>query len=220
MARQELLLQMYETLYRDLGPSRWWPGRTALEVCLGAILTQNTNWANVQKALQNLEQKGLLQAQGLLQLSLQELAELIRPAGYFRVKAARLQNFLQFLDREDALDPQDLATQPLQELRSKLLAVRGIGQETADSILLYALHKPVFVVDAYTQRILSRHGLIPEDISYQELQAYFMDVLPEEVSLYNEYHALLVRTGKNWCAKKQAKCGQCPLQPYLEHSRA
>ncbi|MFP4392183.1 MAG: endonuclease III domain-containing protein [Desulfohalobiaceae bacterium] len=216
MARQDFLLQMYEAMYNALGPSHWWPGHSSLEVCLGAILTQNTNWANVEKALQNLKKNDLLQADKLLQLSLQELAELIRPAGYFRIKAARLQNFLHFLRQQANLNLQDLAQENLQILRSKILAVRGIGPETADSILLYALHKPVFVVDAYTRRILSRHALVPEDASYQELQDYFMDALPDEVALYNEYHALLVRTGKNWCKKRQAHCGQCPLQPFLE----
>jgi endonuclease-3 related protein len=220
MARQGFLLQMYEAMYNALGPSCWWPGQSPLEVCLGAILTQNTNWANVEKALQNLKDKDLLHVEKLLQLPLEELAELIRPAGYFRIKAARLQNFLHFLRQEVELDLQALAGQELQELRAKILAVRGVGPETADSILLYALHKPVFVVDAYTHRICSRHGLVPEEVGYSELQAYFMDALPRQVKLYNEYHALLVRTGKSWCKKKQPKCGECPLQPFLEHAWA
>ncbi|MFO8031664.1 MAG: endonuclease III domain-containing protein [Desulfohalobiaceae bacterium] len=220
MARQGFLLQMYEAMYDTLGPSSWWPGHSALEVCLGAILTQNTNWANVEKALENLKKKELLHADRLLQLSQEELAELIRPAGYFRIKAARVQNFLQFLRQEVDLDVLALAREDLQVLRPKILTINGIGPETADSILLYALHQPVFVVDAYTQRILSRHALIPEEVSYQELQDFFMDALPRDVGLYNEFHALLVRTGKNWCKKKQAKCGECPLQSFLEHSWA
>ncbi len=220
MSREKLLLQIYYTLHAALGPSGWWPGSTPLEICLGAILTQNTNWVNVQKALDNLQQRSLLDADKILQLAPEELAELIRPAGYFRVKASRVLNFLNFLKDEVALDLQALARQDLQELRPKLLAVQGIGQETADSILLYALYKPVFVVDAYTQRICSRHALLPEETSYQELQAYFMDVLPRDTALYNEFHALLVRTGKNWCNKRRALCPDCPLQIFLEYPAA
>lgn len=220
MSREKLLLQIYYTLHAALGSSGWWPGSTPLEICLGAILTQNTNWENVQKALNNLQKRSLLDAYKILQLAPEELAELIRPAGYFRVKAGRVLNFLQFLRDEVDLDLQALAHKDLHELRPKLLAVQGIGQETADSILLYALQKPVFVVDAYTQRICNRHSLLPEEVSYQELQAYFMDVLPRDVHLFNEFHALLVRTGKNWCNKRQALCQDCPLQVFLEYPAA
>ncbi|MFP4428626.1 MAG: endonuclease III domain-containing protein, partial [Desulfovermiculus sp.] len=144
-----------------------------------------------------------------------ELATLIRPAGYFRVKAARIKALLNFLRLEADFDFSRLAKQPGEELRSKLLAVKGIGQETADSILLYALKFPVFVVDTYTARIMHRHAFVPEDVSYAELQELFTAHLPLDPDLFNEYHALLVRVGKNWCRKAWPKCSECPLQAYV-----
>ena len=207
-----LLLRMYGAMMEALGPSHWWPAETPFEVCLGAILTQNTNWTNVDRALWNLRQAELLKPEQLFAEDDDTIAELIRPAGYFRVKTARLKHFLLFLRSEARFDLDKLRKQDLDKLRTKLLGVKGIGPETADSILLYALHKPSFVVDAYTTRIMSRHGLVPETIAYERLRSFFMDVLPHDVQLFNEYHALLVRVGKRWCRKKAGLCAACPLQ--------
>lgn len=215
MKRLDLLLAMYDSLLEALGPSHWWPGDSPLEIAVGAVLTQNTNWGNVAKAVGNLKNAGLLDARALLDLPDERLAELIRPAGYFRLKAGRLKNLLAFMDTEAGLDLARLAEQDAETLRPKLLQVKGIGPETADCILLYALGKPSFVVDAYTARIMSRHGLMPEDAPYHELRDYFMDVLEPDPALYNEYHALLVRTGNTWCKKKAPLCPKCPLEPFL-----
>ena len=207
---------MYEAMHSSLGPSNWWPGETPFEVAVGAILTQNTNWKNVEKAIANLKAHDLLDARAMHDLPLPELAELIRPAGYYNVKARRIANFLNFLKEEADYDLESLKTEPLHVLRPKVLGVNGLGPETADSILLYALEFPTFVVDAYTARLMDRHGLSYEDIDYYELQAIFMDALPEDVALYNEYHALIVRVGKDWCKKKAGLCDTCPLKPFLE----
>jgi len=217
MNRVNLLLNMYGSMLEALGPSCWWPGETPFEVAVGAILTQNTNWRNVEKAINNLRRAQVLTAQKLYGLPEENLAELIRPAGFFRLKAARLKHFLEFLKDECDLELSALASQDLETLRPKLLNVKGIGPETADSILLYALNMPSFVVDAYTGRVLNRHCLIPEDAPYEEIRSFFMDVLDPDTELYNEYHALLVRVGKNWCKTKKPLCGQCPLNTYLEH---
>ncbi len=211
----------YDALLHALGPSGWWPGETPFEVAVGAILTQNTNWGNVEKAIAALRAARALSPEAMRRLTPEALAGLIRPAGYFRVKAARLGHFLDFLAAEagDALD--DLALgylgrQELPRLREKLLAVRGIGPETADSILLYALAKPSFVIDAYTARLAQRHGLAPEETNYHDLQDIFTSALPEDVALYNECHALIVRAGKEFCKKSRPRCGDCPLGAFLE----
>lgn len=216
MKRKALLLDYYQAMLTELGPSAWWPGQTPFEIALGAILTQNTAWTNVEKAIANLRQAGFLDPEALWGLGESELADLIRPAGFFRVKAARVGNFLRFLRQACDLDMDRLRDGTVEGLRPALLEVSGIGPETADSILLYALGLPSFVVDAYTRRILSRHGLVPEDIGYEELRDFFMDALPADPVLYNEYHALIVRTGKTWCARRQGKCPQCPLSGFLE----
>ena len=218
MKRRGLLLAYYDAMAEALGPSRWWPGDTPFEIALGAILTQNTAWTNVEKAIANLRSADLLDARALSGLPAAELEELIRPAGFFRIKAARLRNFLAFLDESCGLDLDLLRTADTGALRRSLLDVSGIGPETADSILLYALGHPTFVVDAYTRRILHRHMLVHEDIGYEELREVFMDALPADPALFNEYHALIVRTGKTWCAKKAGKCAACPLSRYLEPS--
>lgn len=215
MKRRGLLLDYYETMSAALGPSRWWPGETPFEIALGAILTQNTAWTNVEKAIANLRTAGRLEAHALNGLPVAELEALIRPAGFFRLKAARVRNFLDFLEETCALDLERLRSEDTGTLRQALLGVSGIGPETADSILLYALGHPTFVVDAYTRRILHRHGLVPEDIGYAELRDFFMDALPRDAALFNEYHALIVRTAKAWCAKKAGKCAACPLSPLL-----
>lgn len=213
--RETLLLNMYDAMLHELGPSYWWPGESMFEVAVGAVLTQNTSWTNVTKAMDNLKQAGLLSGEQLYAMPESELAERIRPAGYFRLKASRLKNLLIFLKNECRFNMASLKEQDMNQLREKLLTVSGIGPETADSILLYALQMPCFVVDAYTRRLVTRHGLLPEDVDYEELRAYFMDVLPQDVPLYNEYHALIVRTAKTWCKKKKPLCDTCPLLHFL-----
>lgn len=210
-----LLTDMFDAMLAHLGPSSWWPASSPFEVAVGAILTQNTNWSNVEKAIANLRRHDLLHAERLGQARPEVVEECIRPSGFFRQKARKIQNFLTFLHREHAQDLMDLAHLGTAELRERLLAVKGIGPETADSILLYALDRPIFVVDAYTARICNRHGLVPEDITYDEMQDLFTSHLPERIELYNEYHALLVRVGKQWCRKREPRCAGCPLHPFL-----
>jgi endonuclease III related protein len=210
-----LLHELYRILWETFGPQGWWPGDTAFEMSVGAILTQNTNWRNVARAIQVLKDHDLLNPQALHTLPEAELAQLIRPAGYYNIKARRLKNFLVFLAHHYQYSMAAMATAPLERLRLDLLAIKGVGPETADSILLYALHKPTFVVDAYTFRILSRHGLIPEAYAYEDLRQLFMTHVPPEVPRYQEYHALLVRVGKEWC-RPQPRCETCPLHGWPE----
>ena len=216
MSQAEIIRSMFETMLAALGPSNWWPGDTPFEIAIGAILTQNTSWQNVEKAIDNLRENDILNARAMHGVSVADLAELIRPAGYYNIKARRIFNFLNFLKDEADYDMDVLKSRSLDEIRPRILDVNGIGPETADSILLYALDFPTFVVDAYTARLMGRHGLSYEDINYHELQAIFMDALPQDVSLYNEYHALIVRVGKDWCKKKAGLCDTCPLKPFLE----
>jgi endonuclease III related protein len=206
------LVDIYDRLYAHFGPSQWWPGDSPLEVMVGAILTQNTAWSNVEQAIKRLKAEGALSASFLHQVDEAVLSEWIRPAGYFRIKAGRLKNFFNFYIREYEGRTKKIKHQPLEFLRSQLLSVKGIGPETADSILLYALEIPTFVVDTYTHRIFSRHRLIDEEIGYEDLRSFFMDRLPSDPKLYNEYHALLVRLGKDYCKKKNPRCEECPLK--------
>jgi endonuclease-3 related protein len=210
-----LLEELYNKAWQALGPQGWWPGETPFEVAVGAILTQNTNWGNVAKAIAVLKHQDLLDPRALLDLAEAELAQFIRPAGYYNVKARRLKNFLGFLASRYGNSLERMAEDEVERLRPALLGVKGIGPETADSILLYALHKPTFVVDAYTFRILSRHHLIGEACSYEELRGLFMEHLPSEVPLYQEYHALLVSLGKEWC-RPRPRCDTCPLNGWPE----
>ena len=177
---------------------------------VGAILTQNTSWMNVEKAIDVLKRKGVLTPEGLHQLRKPALASMIRSSGYYRIKADRLKAFIDFLWEDYGGNIKRMGTRPLDELRDQLLQVKGVGPETADSILLYGLRKPIFVIDAYTKRILSRHGVLSEKASYDETQRLFMNYLPHDEKLFNEYHALIVRVGKTLC-KKTPKCGICPL---------
>jgi len=210
-----LLQELYQILGETFGPQGWWPGDTPFEVAVGAILTQNTNWGNVARAIAVLKDRGLLEPQALHELPEAELAQLIRPAGYYNIKARRLKNFLDFLANHYGNSMDRMAGADLDKLRPALLTVKGIGPETADSILLYALSKPTFVVDAYTFRILSRHGLLPETCAYEELRQLFMTHLPLQVDLYQELHALLVRLGKEWC-RPQPRCTACPMAGWPE----
>ncbi|MBT3182463.1 MAG: hypothetical protein HN337_08160 [Deltaproteobacteria bacterium] len=211
MAKTEKLLKSaFDRLLNHYGPRNWWPGDTPFEVMVGAILTQNTNWKNVEKAIENIKRKKLLDPKKLLDLQPSMLADLIRPAGFFRLKTKRLRNFLKYyIDNYDGSDER-MAGQSLDTLRLELLAINGVGRETADSILLYALNKPIFVIDAYTKRILLRHSLCSEEAEYVELQELFTDSLSEDWRLYNEYHALIVEVAKEFC-KKNPKCDECPL---------
>ncbi len=210
------LLNMYQAMSAAVGDTRWWPGAEPFEIMLGVVLTQNTNWNNVERALENIRAEGLLSGERLHALPEDRLAELIRPAGYFRIKAKRLKSLLHFLREECGFDLNILAGQDMESLREKLLQVRGIGPESADSMMLYALKQPTFVVDAYTQRIAHRHGLAPEDVDYEELRALFMDALPGDRQCYHEFHALIVRTAQQWCRKTKPLCAECPLAPFLE----
>ena len=208
--RKTTLLELYARLYNAFGPRHWWPADSGFEVAVGAILTQNTAWRNVTKAITNLKAAHLLAPRSLHDVPIRELAEAIRPAGYFNVKARRLKNFVDFLFEESDGDFERFFTKDLHALRDELLSVNGIGPETADSILLYAGNKPTFVVDAYTKRIFVRHKLISEEARYGELQALFMNNLEQDTTMFNEYHALLVYVGKHFC-KSNPRCSQCPM---------
>ena len=208
---QRLLMNIYRKLYQAYGPRHWWPGETPFEVMVGAILTQNTSWSNVEKAIQRLKWKGVLSSEAIHQLRKSQLASLIKPSGYYRIKADRLKTFVNFLFENYNGNIKRMVKEDLEMLRPKLLAVKGIGPETADSILLYGLKKPIFVVDAYTQRVLSRHGIISDKATYEEIQKVFMNHLSIDEKLFNEYHALLVHLGKTVC-KKIPRCDQCPIK--------
>jgi endonuclease-3 related protein len=222
--RAEALMRFYAAASAHFGPCRWWPGDSPFEIAVGAILTQNTAWRNVEKAIARLGAAGALDPAIMAALADAELAELIRPSGFYRVKTARLRGFLDFLrSREGWAENTDntglecLRACDPDILRADLLAVRGIGEETADSVLLYALGMPSFVVDAYTRRIFSRHGMFPDDMPYGEIREFFMDALPPDTALYNEYHALIVRIGNTFCKKTRPLCRQCPLGSFLDH---
>jgi endonuclease-3 related protein len=207
------LRRWYRRLLAAFGKQGWWPGRTPFEVAVGAILTQNTAWSNVEKAVANLRRAGALSYRGMRALPDRRLATLIRPSGYFNQKAIKLRAFLAWLASRDRGGSVRRGLRGrLEEVRGSLLAVRGIGPETADSILLYAGGRPVFVIDAYTRRVLERHGLARRGETYEELRALFERSLPRSVSLYNEYHALFVRLGKERCAKRAPRCASCPLE--------
>jgi len=217
MTQKENKLQLFfRTLLDAYGPQHWWPGETPFEVMVGAVLTQNTNWANVERAINNLKKAKLLDPEKLHALDPGRLAELIRPAGYFQVKTKRLKNFLAWLMTACDGDISQLQSWSVHQLREELLSVNGIGRETADSIILYSLNKPTFVVDTYTYRILVRHGLLDADSDYDAIKDYCESHLPEDIALYNEFHALLVMVGKNHC-KPRPQCETCPLNRF-EHT--
>jgi len=206
-----LLMEIFDKLLKAFGPRHWWPGESPFEVMVGAILTQNTSWKNVEKAIQRLKARRVLTPDGIHRLKTSDLASLIRSSGFYRIKADRLKSFVDFLFEEFEGKIERMKKEPFEGLRKRLLEVKGIGQETADSILLYALQKPVFVVDAYTRRVLSRHGMISNRASYEEVQKLFTRHLSPDEKLFNEYHALLVHVAKSAC-KKIPKCDICPLK--------
>ena len=207
----ETLSDIYELLFERFGPQHWWPGDTQFEIIIGAILTQNTNWTNVEKAIANLKAAGCLSPDKLYHLDIARLAELIRPAGYFNIKAKRLKSFLNWFFENYSGELPNIANLDTWHLRDELLAINGVGRETADSILLYAFNRPVFVVDAYTARVAVRHGLIEPGASYEQLRELFQSNLPGDVQIFNEYHALLVKVGNKFCRPK-ARCSGCPLE--------
>ena len=211
MGKGNHLVEIYNSLFKHFGPQRWWPGETPFEVIIGTILTQNTSWDNVEKAIASLKESGRFTPHGLYNTQADILAGLIKSSGYFNIKAKRLRNFLSLLFNEYEGDLDDMLKEDGLILRHKLLDVNGIGPETADSILLYAAEYPIFVVDAYTKRIFSRHGYIPADATYHQIQELFMKSLSGDTYLYNEYHALIVRVGKELC-KKNPFCNDCPIE--------
>ncbi len=210
--KAKALLKIYKLLYERFGPRRWWPGDTKLEIIIGAILTQNTAWVNVEKAIANLKSARLLKVKGLSRVPKKRIARLIRPAGYYNIKSQRIKNFLGFLNTAYGGSIKRMFSTETRRLRTEILDVKGIGPETADSILLYAGEKPAFVIDAYTKRIFSRHGYIREDASYEAVQAIFLRHLPKDVRLFNEFHALIVELGKDLCKSKKPLCNKCPIR--------
>jgi len=201
------LKSIYNKLLKHFGPQHWWPGDTPFEIMIGAILTQNTNWGNVEKAIDNLKGARVLGARDLGKINLKKLGELIRPSGYFRVKARKLKVFCRWLIKQGGV--RQLKKQNIQSLRPQLLEIWGIGPETADSMLCYALDKSTFVVDAYTKRIGNRVGLFKFQ-DYHQIKDFFEQNLPKDLDLYKEYHALLVELGKNYCKPKPV-CDSCPI---------
>ncbi|MBN1942749.1 MAG: endonuclease III domain-containing protein [Phycisphaerae bacterium] len=217
------LMAMYQAMRAKFGPRGWWPSTAGcrspqgrLEICLGAILTQNTSWSNVEKAVANLITARRMSISKLHALSHEALAELIRPAGYFNVKARRLANFITRVQERWGGDIEALLALPISALREELLSVNGVGRETADSMILYAAGKPSFVVDAYTARIFVRHKLIGEEDDYETIKAFFESHLPRDVPLWNDYHAQIVETGKCYCKKPRPRCDDCPLRRFLK----
>jgi len=208
------LLGVYETLRAEIGPRHWWPGESPFEVMVGAILVQNTAWRNVAVAIERLKEESLLEPLPLYRLPTADLEAILRPVGYYRLKCKRLRNLLALIVDQFSGSVEALLDLPTDELRQTLLTVNGIGPETADSIVLYAAHKPSFVVDNYTHRIFARHGWIGYDATYYDIKEYCESQLPQDVSIYNELHAQLVYVGHHWC-KKTPLCEECPLEPLL-----
>lgn len=206
----KIFLEIFDRLSERFGPLHWWPAETPCEVCVGAILTQNTSWTNVEKAITSLKQDGIMTPAAIRDIEPERLAQLIRPAGYFNVKSLRLKDFMAWLFLHYGGSLERMFAGEWQTLRTELLQVRGIGPETADSILLYAGGKPTFVVDTYTRRLFHRLGLLPENAGYDETRVLFLKHLPSDVQLFNDYHALIVEQCKQFCRKKPL-CSGCPL---------
>jgi endonuclease-3 related protein len=202
--------ELYRLLLAHFGPGGWWPAATPFEVCLGAILTQNTAWTNVEKALDAIRSRGLLSHRALFPLRATALARLIRPSGTFQVKARRVRAFLDFVESAFGGDVSRMAAEPVAGLRARLLEVHGIGPETADCIVLYAAGLPSFVVDAYTRRVFGRLGHLPGGETYDEVQRFFHERLPADAPLYNDYHAQIVRLAKEFC-RPRPLCASCPV---------
>ncbi|HEX3600898.1 MAG TPA: endonuclease III domain-containing protein [Lacipirellulaceae bacterium] len=210
-----IVLQAYERMLRAFGPQHWWPGESPFEIMVGAVLVQNTAWRNVERAIENLRHAAVMEPHALYALPPAELAELIRPAGYFQVKTKRLRNLLKFVIDEFDGSLAAMFRTNVSTLREQLLGINGIGPETADAILLYAGGLPTFVVDAYTHRVFARHGWIDYEADYHQIKEHIESALPADAPLYNEYHALLVRVGKDFCQRKAPRCELCPLAELL-----
>jgi endonuclease III related protein len=211
--------EYFNSLFTAFGPQHWWPGRTHFEIIVGAILTQNTSWTNAELAIGNLRAHGLLSVSGISKAPLGQLRRLVRPSGYFRQKARKLKEFCEFLRREYGGSLRRMFAAQTIALREQLLSIWGIGPETADSILLYAGGDPVFVVDAYTKRMLGRHGWIGEKAKYDDVRWMFERAFPGDAARFNEFHALIVHAGKRFCRKQKPNCQACPLGRYLEEGR-
>ena len=212
---RKALTRIYDLMSAHFGPTHWWPGDTPFEIAAGAVLTQNTAWTNVEKAIANLKRENLLSPRAILECPNGTLERALAPSGYFRVKTKRLRSFCAYLVERYGGSMARMAKRPLEQLRPELLGVHGIGAETADDILLYACEKIVFVIDAYTRRIFSRHGLVPEKIAYEHLRAFFETHVEPDLHRYKEYHGLIVWTGKEFC-RRNPKCSECPLGPMLK----
>ncbi len=205
--------EIRKRLYNFYGPLNWWPADNTFEVCVGAILTQNTSWKNVEKAIQNLKKAKILDCRTIAEEREKFIANLIKPSGYFNQKAKKLKAFCVFLKENYGCSLNEFFNSGnVEDLRKKLLSIWGIGKETADSILLYAGNKPVFVVDAYTKRVFSRHGICNEDVEYDQLRNCVENTIYKNVSFYNEFHAGLVSIGKDYCKKTSPVCNLCPLK--------
>lgn len=209
-----LLNRFYDLMHAHYGPTGWWPADSPFEIAVGAILTQNAAWTNVEKAIANLKRDNLLGPRKIAAAMPDRLERALRPSGYFRVKAKRLRHFCEHLNTHYRGSMKRLRDRPVRELREELLAVHGLGPETVDDILLYACEHPVFVVDAYTHRIFSRHGLVDPDVGYERLRAFFETRLPRDVALFKEYHGLIVGVGKDYC-RPRPDCTGCPLASTL-----
>ena len=211
MNKKNLVREIYNKLYKHFGPRKWWPADSPFEVMVGAILTQNTSWKNVEIAILNLKKKSNLSPYKILKMPERSLSTAIKPSGFYRQKTKRLKGLSKFILKKYSANINKLKSHDIPYLRKEFLSLNGIGPETADSILLYALEKPVFVVDAYTRRIFSRHGVIKKEFSYEKIAEVFTDKLSPEAKLFNEYHALIVETAKRYCKKKKPQCDMCPL---------
>ena len=214
MKTGEKLLNIFQLLLERFGKRNWWPGDTALEVIIGAVLTQNTSWKNVEKAIENMKKEKVLDIETLYRIDGETLAQIIRPSGFYNIKSKRLKNIINVLHEEYSSNIAKLNELDIWEARRVLLEIDGIGKETADSIVLYALDKPIFVIDAYTKRFLRNHRLFEGRYEYDDMQAFFMENLPHETYLFNEYHALIVALCQSYC-RKSPICNGCPLEKDL-----
>jgi len=211
------LMAIYHLLYGHFGPRNWWPAQTVFEMIVGAILVQNVSWKNTEIAISNLKKQNLLSIEGLDQAPPEALEELIRSTRYYRIKAKKLKAFTRYVIERYQGDLGKLLSLPLLTLREELLKIYGIGEETADSIILYGSGQPIFVVDAYTGRIFQRLGIFKEKTDYKTMQIFFMQHLPPDVELFNEYHALIDCLGSRLCSSKKPGCGLCPLNEICRH---
>lgn len=204
--------EAFELLHSYYGDQQWWPADTAFEILVGAVLTQNTSWSNVEKAIVNLKEAGVLELEQILSMDDSVLADYIRPSGYYNLKAGRLKNLLRMISDVYEGSLELLMEDDWRNARENLLSVRGVGPETADAILLYVCEKPVFVVDSYTYRVFSRHNMVEEETDYHSIQETFMDNLEHDTRTLNEYHALIVQVVKDFCRKSKPLCSTCPLK--------